>query len=193
MPRAGGLTIAFAGGAGSGKSTVAAEIAERVGGKVVAFGDYVRHLAARAGGSADRASLQRVGQSSVEAGPSDFVLNFLEWAAPQSDEPLIIDGVRHATVDECLRAWASTQNRTYTLIILDTALHARAERRSGGDEEALRRIDDHPVEREAWATLPALAEIIVDGSGSAAEVIKRIAAAAPGHLRPLLGYASPNL
>ena len=186
MPRACGLTIAFAGGAGSGKSTVAAEIAERVGGRVAAFGDYVRQLAAKAGESPDRASLQRVGQRSVEAGPSEFVLSFLKWAAPQSDEPLIIDGVRHATVDECLRIWANTQNRTYMLIILDTAIQARAERRSGGDAEALRRIDEHPVEREAWVTLPKIAEIVVDGSGNVAEVIERIATAAPDRLYRLL-------
>lgn len=186
MPRARGLTIALAGGAGSGKSTVAAEIAERLGGGVAAFGDYVRHLAVLAGENPDRTSLQRVGQSKVEAGPSDFVRDFLSWAAPEADVPLVIDGVRHAAIDERLRAWASTQNRGYILVVLDTALRARAERRSGGDEDALRRIDDHPVEREAWATLPALAEVVVDGSGTTAEVIERIAAAAPDRLYRLL-------
>jgi thymidylate kinase len=186
LPRSGGLTIALAGGAGSGKSTVAAEIAARLGGRVAAFGDYVRHLAASAGESPDRTSLQRVGQSSVEAGPADFVRDFLSWAAPTSELPLVIDGVRHAAVDEVLRAWASAQNRTYILIILDTDIRTRAARRSGGEEEALRRIDGHPVEREAWATLPELAEIVVDGSGSAAEVIKRIAAVAPDRLNRLL-------
>jgi hypothetical protein len=161
-------------------------MAARLGGRVAAFGDYVRHLAASAGESPDRTSLQRVGQSSIEAGPADFVRDFLSWAAPTSELPLVIDGVRHAAVDEVLRAWASAQNRTYILIILDTDIRTRAARRSGGEEEALRRIDGHPVEREVWATLPELAEIVVDGSGSAAEVIKRIAAVAPDRLNRLL-------
>jgi hypothetical protein len=161
-------------------------IAERLGGRVAAFGDYVRYLAAAAGEGSDRASLQQVGQRKVEAGSTEFVREFLSWAAPVHDMPLVIDGVRHAVVDQLLRTWASELNRDYILVVLQTDLQARAERRSGGDAEALRRMDEHPVEREAWETLPALADIVVDGTGGAEQVIERIAAAAPDLLNGLL-------
>jgi hypothetical protein len=100
--------------------------------------------------------------------------------------PLVIDGVRHAVVDQLLRAWASACARAYFLVVLDTAIEARVQRQADGDEDVLRRIDAHPVERETWAALPRLAELVVDGSGSVADIIERIAAAAPDPLSRVL-------
>ena len=179
MPGTRGLTIALAGGVGSGKSTIARELAAKLDGVVASFGDYVRHIAGEAGEPADRLSLQRVGQELVDADTPGFVRSFLKWASPPPGRSLIIDGVRHAAVDNALRAWAEASNVDYALIVLNASTRERAERRHNGDQDEIRRIDDHPVERESVELLPRHAEVLVNASGSLCEVIARIAAAAP--------------
>ena len=172
------LTIALAGGAGSGKSTVARELAGRLNGNVSSFGDFVRHLATELGEPIDRTTLQRIGQARVDADPNEFVRTFLAWASVDNDRPLIIDGVRHAAVDGALRRWATTNWQVYSLILLDVSVHERAKRRHGGDDSAIMKIDAHPVERETLEILPGLADLIIEGGGSPSEVIARIQAAA---------------
>lgn len=174
MPRSGGLTIAIAGGAGSGKTTVAHALADRLGGQVAGFGDFVRLLASQAGRQSERSDLQRLGQERVEQDPDDFVRAFLAWAAPSKWRPLIIEGVRHGTVDRALRAWASSEGRDYALILIDTSAVERAMRRTGGNLAGIHTIDSHLVERETAQSLPRVAEAIVAGSGSVGEVVARV-------------------
>lgn len=171
MPRPGGLTIALAGGAGSGKTTVAGALADRLGTQVAGFGDFVRHIASQAGRESGREELQRIGQERVERDPEGFVQSFLSWAAPLPGSPLIVEGVRHEAIDRALRAWALTQDRDYALVLLDTPERHRASRRTGGDLARIRAIDGHPVERETVEALPCVAEVIVDGTRSGGEVL----------------------
>lgn len=179
MPADRGLTIALAGGSGAGKSTIARELAKRLDAAVASFGDFVRHLAAEAGESSERQNLQRLGQQHVDADPVAFVHAFLEWSSPQFGRPLIIDGVRHVVVDRALRAWAEAAAADYALVFVDTATAERARRRQGGDEDVIRRLDAHPVERENAHGLPEIADIVVDGGGSLESIIARIAASTP--------------
>ena len=186
MPRIGKLAIGLAGGVGSGKSTVAKSLAATVAGQVVSFGDYIRHLASALGEPTDRSNLQRIGQQRVEAGASEFLNAFLIWASPEPGVPLIIDGVRHIAVHEALRKWAALSDIDYTLIVLDTSAQARADRRHNGDVREIVTVDGHPVENEAIARLPDLADIVIDGSGSIDDVMNRIFAHAPDPLGRLL-------
>lgn len=179
MPRPGGLTIALAGGAGSGKTTVAHALANRLGGRVAGFGDFVRRLAQEAGQLTERRDLQRFGQSRVDCDVHGFVRAFVAWAGPPPGVPLIIDGVRHATVDEALRLWANSEDRDYALVLLDAKSSLRAARRTGGNIDGIRAIDAHPVEREVTSDLPQAADAVVDASGDVGEVVARVAAALP--------------
>ena len=172
----GGLAIALAGGAGSGKSTIAAELAKRLNGRAVGFGDYIRHLASTMGRPIDRGSLQQIGQEHAEQGSEIFVANFLDWARLASGQDVVIDGVRHASVDQALRAWASSNGRYYALILLDASMDLRAERQFDGNQEAIHHLDAHPVERETRHTLPMIADLVVSAEGSPEEIVARIAA-----------------
>jgi dephospho-CoA kinase len=174
VPRASRLTIALAGGVGSGKTTVARALADRLGGHVVGFGDFVRLLASRAGKETGRSDLQRLGQERIEQDTPYFVREFLKWAAPPAQRPLIIEGVRHEAVDLALRAWAIAENREYSLILIDTAAEERAVRRTDGNLANMHAIDQHLVERETAETLSRSADAIVDGSGHGGEVLARV-------------------
>ena len=187
MPGDRGLTVGLSGSVGSGKSTLARELAQRLGGVVSGFGDYVRHLAAAAGEEPSRPVLQRIGQERVRADPSAFVRDFLAWASPPGDLPLVVDGVRHASIDSELRAWSREQGRDYALVLVDASLRVRAERRHDGDETATRDIDSHPVEAETTTALPNLADVVLDGDGTPEEVLERLVASAPEPLASRLG------
>lgn len=181
MPRPGGLTIALAGGAGSGKTTVAGALGDRLGAQVAGFGDFVRHIASQAGLETGRGELQRIGQERVERDPDGFVQAFLAWASPTPQRPLIIEGVRHEAINRALRTWALAQDRDYALVLIDTPEGERASRRTDGDLTGIRAIDDHSVERETAEALPRVADTIVDGSRDASEVLASIVEALGVH------------
>lgn len=186
MPRARQLTIALAGAPGSGKSTIARLLAARLDGVVVSFGDYVRYLAASAHENVERSTLQRIGQDLVKDDPERFVRAFLDWASPQPDRVLIIDGVRHAAIDAILRSTAAERDSEYLLVLLEAPISIRAIRRCAGNEGDLRKLEDHPVEREAATRLPSIADIVVDSSGEPNQVIAAIAANAPPRIACML-------
>jgi cytidylate kinase len=186
MPGLRRLTIAIAGAPGAGKSTLASELAAKLNGVVSSFGDYVRYLAAEVGESTERVNLQRIGQDRVEADAEGFVTSFLEWASPTTERPLIIDGVRHLIVDRALRTWAESAKSDYLLILLRASDTARAERRYGGSEAEMHRIEGHPAEREASTKLPAAADIVVDAKCELREILEQLAKAVPEHSAMLL-------
>lgn len=179
MPNVRELTIALAGGVGSGKSTIARQLADRLDGTVASFGNYVRHLATEIGEVPERSILQRIGQERVEADAHGFVTAFLDWAPLTDNRPFIVDGVRHAAVDAVLRAHSFSMCRDYVLILINVSVRERAERRYHSDESEIYRIDGHPVERETVEKLSNIADAIIDSDGPAKEVMARIAAAVP--------------
>lgn len=141
---------------------------------MVGFGDFVRLLASQAGKGTGRSDLQRLGQERIEQDTPYFVREFLKWAAPPTQRPLIIEGVRHKAVDLALRAWAISEDRDYSLILINTAAEERAVRRTNGNLASMRAIDHHLVERETAETLSRFANAVVDGSGDGAEVLARV-------------------
>ena len=173
------LVVALAGAAGSGKSTVGRMLADRLHGELASFGDFVRHLASELGESHDRETLQRIGQSRIDDDAQRFINQFLSWAAPADDSPMVIDGVRHVAVDQILREWCIAQKQNYFLILINASEGERARRRHGGNEQEVQRIDKHRVERETADALPQVADFVIDGDGTPDTVIGRIVASAP--------------
>ncbi len=165
---------------------MARELAARLNSVASSFGEYVRYLAAAAGEDTERQSLQHFGQRLVEADTEAFVDSFLKWAFPSTGDALVIDGVRHVAVDKALRMRSAASGHDYFLILLETSFADRAKRRPETVEAELLKLEDHPVEREAVTALPQVADIIVDGSGDQADVLSRIALAAPKRLASFL-------
>jgi cytidylate kinase len=186
LPRTRQLTIALAGAPGSGKSTIARLLAARLDGAVVSFGDYVRHLATSARENNERSTLQRIGQDLVRNDPEGFVRAFLDWASPHPNRVLIIDGVRHAIIDDILRSTAARRDSDYLLLLLQAPIAIRAIRRCAGNESDLRQLEDHPVEREAATRLPSIADLVVDSSGEPSQIIALIARSAPPEIACML-------
>lgn len=156
------LIITISGASGTGKSTLAAALAATLGSNPISFGEFVRDKARKQGIASDRSILQELGEASVRADPDKFVDAFLEWASANWKSPLIVEGVRHLVVDQALRERAERRGCNYVRVHLRAPDGLRARRRTGGDVDALRELDRHPVETEALGPLETGADFVID-------------------------------
>lgn len=170
-----GLTVGISGALGSGKSTLASALARALDGRAVSFGSYVAHLADPAGGVTPRTVLQDLGEELVRTDPTAFVTDFLAWAGVDAGQPLIVDGVRHVSVDRELRRWASLSGRPYVAVSVSATPLQRAARRADGDLEVLAILDGHPVELEA-ESLSAEADVAAPSGWDIGSVVGGIQA-----------------
>lgn len=172
------MFLLLAGRIASGKSTLARCLAERLEGRRVGFGDFVRCEAERAGLNAgDRRVLQELGHSRVEAGPRVFVEKFLAKAGPQAGGPLIVEGVRHLSILAELRREARARAVPCVLIFVETDEIERRRRvldRGLPWSEAVA-VEAHRSEHDVIQALRSQADVVVDGSIPAADNVDCIA------------------
>lgn len=161
--------ICLSGGIASGKTAVAQALAERFPSVVVrSFGDVVRHRARCQGKTLDRATLQAVGLSFVEAGWQSFVDALLE-GVPQSAGALIIEGIRHLeAVEELRRRHPSDRFLTVYIKVEPAVQEKRLLER--GESLAGR---GHAVE-SSLPEVEARADLVIDGALPLAEIERRI-------------------
>lgn len=169
--------VLVAGPVRAGKSTLARDIAERLGGMLVGFGDAVRQRTLALGLPAERASWQEVGERWVDEdseGLCDTVL------APIAGQALVVvDGVRHRHVYDLLRARAA--GRRVVLVYVDADAGTRRKRlaRDGIGAAATERVLAHSTETELpW--LRSAADIVADGTSSAEQVLAALRALISG-------------
>lgn len=90
--------IAFSGSIASGKSTIAAAVAEALHWPCVSFGNYVRFVARSQGLVESREVLQAIGADLVEKDVAEFARAVLAQADWRPGQSIVIDGIRHVTV-----------------------------------------------------------------------------------------------
>lgn len=161
-----GLVVSFAGRIGSGKSSVSQTLAEMLEWPRVSFGDYLRAELVRRGQNPEsREALQDLGQALVATGSEPFCRAVLDSGHFRPGEYLLVDGIRHVSVQNILVAMAAPS--IVKLIFLaadDTQRLKRVEARAGGSSDFVR-ADAHRVEAELQGSLPAVADAIIDARG----------------------------
>jgi len=177
------MIVALAGAIGSGKTTLARALADRLGWPTASFGDYVREQARRRGlDLGSRKVLQDLGQSLVEENPERFLAEALEWMDYDAAAGLVLDGLRHESVWQALRARSEKlPERPVVLLFLDTpedVRHARLRDR-GLDDAAIATADGHRAEQDLTAHLRAAADHRLTGLGSVSELVELALAALP--------------
>lgn len=151
--------ICLSGAPGSGKTTIAKAVAAHTGLQCGSFGDYVRARARERGLSTERASLQRLGQSLIDQGPRDFCKATLDWLGWSPPHGLILEGLRHVSVYEALRALVHPVRVSLVFIDVDESLQrARLKSRSG--EELSQALTADPTERDV-SSLRHRADLVV--------------------------------
>ena len=180
-----GLIVTFAGGRGSGKSTLSAELSRRLGYARVSFGDYVRGEARRRGLTSRSEVLQSIGEELVSAGATTFARNVLSTAVWDANGVLLVDGVRHKEILEAIRSIAAPSH--VRLVFVNVDKEQRKERLSvrGDDGRQFDKLEAASTEVQVAGVLPKLADLVVDGSmpvtDSISTLVRAISQWLPSH------------
>lgn len=172
------VAVGFAGPIGSGKTTIAVQVHQILGGVYVSFGDYVRSEAARRQLGGEREVLQDLGEQLIaEKGWTEFCRSTLASCAWQPGVTAVIDGIRHVEVVRELRQLVWPQ--PLTLVFVDLNLEDRMNRIARTklpDISTLERLEEHSTERQVAGVLAELADFTVDGGNPTARTVADIVA-----------------
>lgn len=169
------VVLALSGKIKSGKSTVASKFAESVGWPHVSFGDYLRVIANQRGLEPKREILQDIGDGFIRKDLEGFcraVLAQAEWHPGQS---LVIDGVRHAEVNNLLRSLVSPSRYVLTYLSVDDQVRQARLRLEGIDaQDSVQKVEDHPTEEQVKNVLPHIADYILNGTEPVSVLIEKL-------------------
>jgi dephospho-CoA kinase len=160
----------FSGAIGSGKSTVSSQFARRIGAKWNSFGNTVRRIAAEQGIDPSRQNLQRLGAAAVEMNQEELCRKVIEGTEGGDEDYLVIDGVRHERILDCLRK--SVSPRTLVAVFVDSPEQIRLERlrtRDGLSMDQITELQRHSTETEVETKLRTRADIVVSNAGRVEE------------------------
>jgi dephospho-CoA kinase len=166
--------IGVTGEIGAGKTAISREVAARSGAAYASFGDHVRAEAQRRSLPSERTNLQDLGEALLkDLGAEEFARCVLEETSAITAESLVIEGVRHVSVDDVLREFAG--KRGYFLVFVTTPMSVREVRlvRRGEPPQKLGEFDQHATENDVHARLRQRADVVVPGE-DLEEAVRRV-------------------
>lgn len=158
------VIIVFSGAIGSGKSSLSQAVATRLGLSRVGFGDYVRMKAGQRGVPQTRESLQEVGASLIRAGWHQFCSSVLSQSGWKVGQSLVVDGVRHVEALQSLKRITAPSQVVLVFIRLSESERRSRLAQAGTPNAPLSQWESHSTENQVEATLPVIADLIIDGS-----------------------------
>jgi dephospho-CoA kinase len=167
------IALGLAGRIGSGKTSLASELARRLECPRASFGDYVRSVAEDRGLDAgDREVLQTVGDELIAQSWESFCRGVLDDAA-YAGGSVVVDGVRHHDAAATLRPLVAPVRLLVVAVASpdDERLLRLAGR--GLTDDEITRADAHPNEGEVLDVVAA-ADFVVDGRLSVAEAADEV-------------------
>lgn len=153
--------VAIVGRIGSGKTTLASILADRLQCPMASFGSYVRSVALQRGlDPADRAALQDLGEELIGEGWHSFCCSVLNHGGYVSGA-VVVDGIRHVAAITTIRELVAPT--PCGLVAVRARDESRAERlrRRGVTPEAAHAADAHVGESELHQVIEH-AEFVVD-------------------------------
>ena len=153
--------VAIAGRIGSGKTTLASILADRLQCPVASFGSYVRSVALQRGlDPADRSALQDLGEELIGEGWHSFCRSVLNHGGYVSGA-VVVDGIRHVAAITTIRELVTpTPCRLVAVSVRDESRTERLRPR-GVTPEAVQAADAHVGESEVNQVIED-AEFVVD-------------------------------
>lgn len=170
------IFLVFAGGIGSGKTTLSTKMAKELGWHYLSFGNYIRSLAKKQGRSLSRASLQELGEKMIiKNGWETFCKNFLENGNWDKSKPYIIDGLRHI---EVLNVFKTINNpHDVFLVFISLSYKNRSKRFLKREENRkfnLSQYESHSTEIQTNSLLCEFADLTLNGKKSINKLVKEI-------------------
>jgi len=162
------VALGISGRIGSGKTSLAVVLAERLNCPRASFGDYVRTVATDRGlDASQREVLQEVGDDLIAVGWDTFCAAVMNRAG-YSVGPVVVDGIRHADAAQTMRMLvAPTPWKLVAVESEDATRRSRLAAR-GVDDAGTTQADAHPNEGEV-ASVMASADLVVSSDSTVAE------------------------
>jgi dephospho-CoA kinase len=154
--------LAFSGSIASGKSTIAAAVADAFHWPCVSFGNYVRFVARSQGLVESREVLQEIGADLVEKDVAEFSRAVLAQADWQPGQSIVIDGIRHVTVLASLRKLVAPTKLFLVFVETDKATRsARLFDRDAINLEIHQHLELHSTEQQVKSTLAKMSDLLI--------------------------------
>lgn len=162
------VALGISGRIGSGKTSLAVVLAERLNCPRASFGDYVRSVATDRGlDASQRDVLQEVGDDLIAAGWDAFCAAVLS-SAGFTGGSAVVDGIRHAEAAQTMRKLvAPTPWRLVAVESEDATRRSRLAAR-GVNGAGITQADAHPNEGEVAAVM-ASADLVVSSDSTVEE------------------------
>lgn len=167
--------LAFSGGIASGKSALSEAIALSLGCPRVSFGGYMRAEAKRRGLTADRETLQAIGEELVAKDPDGLCRSLLAQSGWIPGSALVVDGVRHVDIADRLQRLSHPSGFRLVHIATDTTVRTDRLVRRGEKRERLGAFETHSTERDVHRGLPTRADLVIDGNRAIEAIIEEVA------------------
>jgi len=156
--------LCFSGGIASGKTTLSAAVAERLGIPRASFGGFVRQQAKERGLADTRETLQALGETLIaEMGWEKFCAAVLAAAQWTPSSSLALDGIRHTLAFETTKRLIAPMEAK--LIFVDVERDVRQARADGAKATDLTRAESHSTEQDVHSgALRKMATVVLDGT-----------------------------
>lgn len=167
------IALGISGRIGSGKTSLAVVLAERLHCPRASFGDYVRSVATDRGLDANqRDVLQEVGDDLIASGWDAFCSAVLA-SAGYSDGSVVVDGIRHSDAAKTIRKLVAPTAWKLVAVESDDSIRRSRMAARGVDDVGTRQADAHPNEGEVAAVMASAGLTVSSDStvADAAEVI----------------------
>lgn len=161
------MVLCFSGKRGTGKTSIAKEIAERNGLSYASFGNFVRSIAVERSIPLNTSDLQNLGEQLIsELGWDSFCTKVIQSSGWSEKLPLVVDGVRHLETFESLKKIPNHQCFLIYISLEEKVRNERLEKRDGYTEEEIKKLDAHSTELQVSNILLNKSDLIVDSIDS---------------------------
>lgn len=160
---------------GSGKSTVSRLVADLLNVPHGSFGNVVKKTARTMGHPEDRTFLQSVGEEMVNKDPKGLCTAVLAECNWRKGDSVVIDGIRHVRVLDCLRELVQPVKLVFILLtLIEKERVSRLKLRDQLTETDIQKHDLHSTEIQLGSTLTHHADIVLDSDLPPKELVQRI-------------------
>ncbi|MBN8564808.1 MAG: dephospho-CoA kinase [Leptolyngbya sp. UWPOB_LEPTO1] len=167
--------LALSGSIASGKSTLSRELAQSFQWSYVSFGDYVRSVARNQGLAESRESLQLIGTELLQRDTGKFCRAVLAQAQWQAGQPIIVDGIRHVEVLDCLRQIVAPIDLYLIFASVDEVTRsARLLERGTTSLEKHQKLEQDSTEQQVKTDLVQKSDLIVSSTQPLEILIQQI-------------------
>lgn len=177
-----GLVVCFSGRIASGKTHITHMLAEALQWPRAGFSDYLRIVLAKRGDqNPSREALQNLGQIFVTRDPDQFCRDVFAQADFAPGGNLLLDGIRHVDIQQRVVKLAIPSRTCLIHLEAEDEVVTKRARKRGASEMEFRRAEAHVVERDLAASLPQIADAIVDAGQPIATVLAQCLAVLERH------------